>query len=211
MMCPVVLPEETLIQAVHRLIGHPRQKTGRAGFLGRQETADYEFTRAHEHAIRGGRSSEDQLIPSDACGRNLRDSVEVGQESTQSVLACPRYVTPANQKDHHAFEDPIVQSVELVFVELADQTSTHHRPGRDRASGFVPTSDSGYFVRWSAVVTVQTSVDQGTDTPNENLGHYVMESIEALRGQAIFALVVNRSECVCHHHIHIANDDGAIS
>src|SRR5699024_1013330 len=108
MVCPVVLPEETLIQAVHRLIGHPRQKTGRAGFLGRQETADHEVTRAHEHARRGGGSSEDQLIPSAACRRKLRDSVEVGQESTQSVLACPRYVTLAKQKDHDAFENPIV-------------------------------------------------------------------------------------------------------
>src|SRR5699024_3532154 len=211
MMCSVVLPEEALVQAAHRLISHPRKKTVRAGFLGRQEAADHEFARAHEHAIRGIGACEAQLIPSDACGRNLRDRVEVGQETTQGILACLRHVTPADQEDHDAFENPIVQCVELVFVELADQTSAHHRPGRDSASDVDPTSDSGQFVRLTAVVTVETAFYLRSDALNENLGHEVMESIEALRGEAIFAGVVNRSECVGHHHIHIANDDGAIS
>src|SRR5699024_4307909 len=117
----------------------------------------------------------------------------------------------ANQEDHDALEDPIVEGVEFIFVELADQASTHQRAGGHSASDVDPTADSGQFVRLTAVITVETAFDLRTDAANEDLCHEVMESIESLGGQAISAGAVNRPECVGHHHIQITNDNGAVS
>src|SRR5699024_12113590 len=100
---------------------------------------------------------------------------------------------------------------ESILVELAEQTSANDRPSADSASDVDPASDSGQFIRSTAVITVKTAFDLRPDAPNENLCHEVMESIEALCGQEIFAGAVNRPECVGHHHILIANDNGAIS
>src|SRR5699024_3751260 len=141
MMRSVVLPEEAFVQAAHLFIGDPGQQTVRARFLGWQKTADYEFAGPHEHAIRGSGASEAQLIPSNARRCNLRDGVEIGEEAAQSIFAILRHLTTANQEDHDAFEDPIVECVEDILVELAYDASAHRRHCRRGTREIDPPPD----------------------------------------------------------------------
>src|SRR5699024_12498611 len=58
---------------------------------------------------------------------------------------------------------------------------------------------------------MKTAFDLGADTANEDLGEEIMDHVEVFRGESVLPGLTYGSERVCHHHIHIPDDDGLIS